>query len=369
MTRNIEKRLGLIIGLHRNKKVKQGHSEFKQIQFIKSDLKHPYEGVSLNENVCSLATLSRIENGKHQHDYMLIEYFLRKLDIQYRIKESIYQKERLHLRNISLAFGYAPIHKLHELMISCEQFYVENHDDVLLAFDHQVFRFIDRFFRLKRADRKEFDHLLKIFDAIDPCLQDWILGSGLWLKQTHPDFWDLEICQKYIDRTKHVIESHISSDIKDNILDFKFNHFFNIFHNDSWFINELQAFSSQNDLDLIEPHYHSEMTFCLQIANQNKHTKNGHSKLYHALHTYTQLCPISKIKYLSDTLIDLLIHEPYPKSITRIISQNALTLCQTQKSYKPLIKLIELHLENDLKNLTLSSIFHHYVKENKPTTF
>lgn len=222
---------------------------------------------------------------------------------------------------------------------------------------------------MKRAERKEYDHLLKIFDVIDPCLQDWILGSGLWLKQTHPDFWDLEVCHKSIERTKNVIENQISSDMKDNILHLKFNQFFKIFHNDSWFTHELKAFLGQNDLSLVESHHQSEMASCIQIANQKKCTKNGHSKLFHALHTYDLMCPISKIRYLSDTLIDLLIHEPYPKSITRIISQNALILCQTQKSYKPLIKLIELHLENDLKNLTLSSIFHHYVKENKPTTF
>jgi hypothetical protein len=196
-------------------------------------------------------------------------------------------------------------------------------------------------------------------------MQEWILGSGWWLKQTHPDFWDLEVKPESFERIKRFMTNQKSSINKDKSLPFEFNRLVKVFHHESWLMQELKTLSKFHDLSLNHPHNQSEMAYCLEIVNHKKCTINGHSKLFHALQSYVHMCPISKMRFLSDTLIDLLIHEPYPKTITKIISQNALILCQTQKSYKPLIKLIELHLENDHQNLALTSLFHHYVKEIK----
>lgn len=317
MTRNIEKRLGMIIGITRKRKVKQGYSDFKQTQFIKTNAKHPFEGVSYDCNVCSLATLSRIENGKHQHDYVLIDYFLKKLDIHYRIKESVYQQEKFHLRNITFAFAYCSINKLNELMKTYEHFYQENQDDVLLMLDHQVFKFINRLFLLKRADRTEYDLLIEIFEVVNPYLQDWITVSGLWLKQIHPDFWDLEISSEKIELLKL---NQIIKNGDDNPMHIQFNPFIKKFHDASWVMHELKVLLGNKNHGLIYPHTLSELNHCLGIANQKSNIKNGHSKLFHALHAYVHMNPRAQIKYLSDHLIDLLMHEPYPKPITKTIS-------------------------------------------------
>ena len=364
MTRNIEKRLGMIIGIYRKRKVKQGYSDLKQTQFIKTNIKHPFEGVSLDCNVCSLATLSRIENGKHQHDYVLIDYFLKKLDIHYRIKESTYHLEKHHLKSITYAFAYTPINKLMDLMKSCELFYQENQDDVLLTLDHHVFKFINRLFLLKRADRSEYDHLLEIFEVVNPYLQDWITVSGLWLKQVHPDFWDLVISNE---KTELLELNQILRNGDGNLMHNQLNPCFKKFHDASWVMHELKVLLANKDHGLIYPHTLSELTHCLGIANQRSNEKIGHSKLFHALHAYVHMNPRAQIKYLSDHLIDLLIHEPYPKPITKLISQNALILCQTQKSYKPLKTSFKAYMYNRIgkfyRLFTCTSVCINNIKE------
>ncbi|KAF0226668.1 MAG: hypothetical protein FD133_1192 [Erysipelotrichaceae bacterium] len=185
--------------------------------------------------------------------------------------------------------------------------------------------------------------------------------SGLWLKQIHPDFWDLKISNEKIELLKL---NQILKNGDENPMHIQFNPFIKKFHDASWVMHELKVLLGNRDPRLIYPHTLSELTHCLGIANQKSNIKNGHSKLFHALHAYVHMSPRAQIKYLSDHLIDLLIHEPYPKPITKIISQNALILCQTQKSYKPLIKLLELHLENNHQNQPLSSIFNTYVNES-----
>ncbi len=361
MTRNIERRLGIIIGIYRKRKVKQGISNFKQTQFIKTEIKHPFEGVSLDSNVCSLATLSRLENGKHQHNYDLIEYFLKKLEIQYRIKESTYKIEKFRLKSITLAFAYSPVCKLTDLLMSCDKFYLENQDDVLLKLDHQAFKFMSKLVLLKRPDRIEYENLLEIYDAVDPYLQEWITESGFWLKHTHPDFWNLKVRHEKTKLFSHLKIHHLRLNKENGSSIIKTSPHFNRFHDSSWAMQELNIIMGQKEQCLVSPNILSEMTHCLEIVQHNSFTIKGHSKLFHALHTYIHMSSSEKIKYLSDHLIELLTHEPYPKPITKIISQNALILCQSQRSYKPLIRLLELHLENNQQNSALSSVFQLYV--------
>jgi hypothetical protein len=90
---SIEKRLGYLIGLKRRQYLKTDNA-YKQENFIKCDEQHSFAGCRPNTAVCSLATLSRLENGKHDNNHALLDFFLKKLHIHYKIRESMFKKKK-----------------------------------------------------------------------------------------------------------------------------------------------------------------------------------------------------------------------------------------------------------------------------------
>jgi len=189
---NIEKRLGILIGILRKKKLKAGNPAFKQESFIMTTTSSPFEGIKVDHCVCSLATLSRIENGKHQHDYELLDFFLKKLGIHYRIKESVQMLEGEYLAKISRYFINESIESFNELMSEFNAFCITNSEDALIDLDHQAFTFVISCLSNQPISRRTYDHLFEQLEVFHPIIKNWLISCTFLLKLTHPDFWSIE---------------------------------------------------------------------------------------------------------------------------------------------------------------------------------
>lgn len=350
MINDIEKRLGLLVGVLRKRKLKAGNPSFKQSTFIQTDRFNIFEGLKDKTNVCSLATLSRLENGKHHHDFALLDFFLKKLDCPYRIKESVLNQENHYLNQITNGFAYSSFLKLITLIETCDAFYQINLTDALLNLDYRAFRFVNKIIHDQHVTRTEYERLTGMIEILHPNLIDWMIGCGMWLKQTHPDFWDLKVINKpseFLDNCKlHFVLLSLGKESFPPL----YQPYYQPFHQESWALKQIKwcIRTMHPEGDVFGQDVVGETALCILIAQEVSSLTQGTSQLYHALLKFNSLeDPFERLSFLSSKLLDLLKHEPSPKPITKILSQNIVSTCQMGKSYKPLMKLIKLLNENN----------------------
>jgi len=351
---NIEKRLGILIGILRKKKLKAGNPAFKQESFIISTQLFKFEGVTINHRVCSLATLSRLENGKHQHDYELLDFFLKKLDIEYRIKESVHSEESEYLNKLSKSFTEGTTDQLKNLIIKFNKFCLTNSNDALIDNDYQCFQFISSCLSNQPISRKTYDHLLDQIEVFHPIIKEFFISCAYLLKLTHPDFWSIEKPKHLTDLIKRcriellLIKSgeqtfHPKSSRKDaigvNSLAYKY-------------LQEIILF------DYLDHHpkgiYAKEYNLCIQLATQETIDGKGFSLLFNVLEYFNGIQDQEvQLDYFTDKISDLLRCEPHPQRITKLMGQRILLLCQKTKTYKPLVNVVDLLSENKMEKLAL----------------
>ena len=347
---DIEIRLGLLVGVLRKRKLKAGDPAFIQSAFIQTNQFNRFEGLNDKANVCSLATLSRLENGKHHHDFALLDFFLKKLGCPYRIKESVLNQENHYLSQITHGFAYLSFPKLVTLIETCDTFYQMNLTDPLLNLDYRAFRFVNRIIHDQCVTRPEYERLTGMIDILHPTLNDWIVGCGMWLKQTHPDFWNLKVINKpseFLENCKlHFVLLSLGKESFPPLC----QPYYQPFHHESWALMQIKRCmrTMHSEIDVNEQDIKSEIALCILIAKERSSLTQGTSRLYHALLKFNALeDPFERLSFLSNSLLDLLKHEPSPKPITKIISQNIVSTCQMGRSYKPLMELITLLNENN----------------------
>ncbi len=348
-----EKRLGIMIGIARKRKLKAGQLDFKQQSFIQTSSIYKFEGIECGSNVCSLATLSRLENGKHNHDFALIDFFLKKLAIQYRVKESLLNQETILLNSIALFYDNSSQKSLETLWHNCELFFTANHQDVLLELDHKALIFIYRVIHKEKVDRQQFEDILAFSSVYHPYINDWFIGCGIWLKHHHPDFWDLNVKNRKF-------KSHFNMSLRSNNVRTSYPIQFMDYGKNPYQISE-GSFSLQtrNFLNYMTKVDHeekrerlSEAALCLLVVKGEHINSIGSSALFQALCVFNEMNESNRrLNFISETLFDLLSHEPPHKMITKHLSRHVIDLCQHTKTYKPLIRLVELLNENTVNNL------------------
>jgi hypothetical protein len=351
---NIEKRLGILIGILRKKKQKAGNPAFKQESFVLSTFESPFEGIKFNHSVCSLATLSRLENGKHHHDYELLDFFLRKLDIHYRIKESVQLQESEYLTKISRYFINESIEKFNELMSEFNSFCVTNTKDALIDLDHQAFIFVINCLTNQPISRRTYDHLFEQLEVFHPIIRNWLISCTFLLKLTHPDFWSIEKPSEVPDLIKLCSVELLLIKAGEH----SFHH--DSVRKDEMSINSL-AYNYLQEialLDYTDSHprgfYAKELNLCISLAAQESINEIGSSLLFNGLVYFNGIKdPDVQLAYFTDKISRLLTCEPYPQRITKLIGQRILLLCQHTKTYKPLISIVDLLIEksNEKKSL------------------
>jgi transcriptional regulator with XRE-family HTH domain len=355
---NIEKRLGILIGILRKKKLKAGNPAFKQESFIKSNDFSRFEGVELNHTVCSLATLSRIENGKHQHDYQLLDFFLKKLDIHYRIKESLQIQESEFLQRISIGFVEDNIDELKTIVGEFIEFCNLNSNDVLIQLDQQGFEFIIACLSNQPISRRTYDNLINQFEVFNPIIKNWLISCAYLLKRTHPDFWSIEkpntipdlikLCLIELHRIKLDVYSVHQSSLKAESLN----------------VNSL-AYEYLMEIALLDDTGHKpkglyakELNLCIKLAARETVNEKGSSLLFNVLDYFNGIKnPEVQLAYFTDKISDLLRSEPYPQQVTKLMGQRILLLCQETKTYKPLVNIVDLLSENNSVSKTLIQRF------------
>jgi len=350
---NIEKRLGILIGILRKKKLKAGDPAFKQQSFIESSVGFPFFGLKSGYSVCSLATLSRLENGKHAHDFALLDFFLKKLGIHYRIKESLLEKESNFLQKLSLCFTSQSKYELKKQAELCDHFYQSNLNDALIEVDYEAFTFVYNCMVNHPLSRKTYDQLVEQIEVFHPLIKDWLLGCGSLLRIIHPDFWTLPQTMTIPDFIQQLRIDHYLR--QNNLFSNKTeaSHLTN-YHEDCLAVTVLNAFSfvSQNSDDP-KGIFAEEMNLCIKLAVGIPNIKNGHSLLFEALKYFNSIQDSDlKLQYFNERLVGLLNHEPEPQRITKLLSQRILPICKETKTYKPLIQIVELLSENRKINRT-----------------
>jgi len=345
----IEKRLGLLIKIKRRKKLKSGDLSFKQDYFIRSNQNYRFEGIECGFNVCSLATLSRIENGKHKHDFALIDFFLKKLDINYRIKESILDKENELLSFFMFNLKHNPTH-LDSIFDTLDLFYNDHLNDDLLVLDKKAIDFIRCVLQHKPKQRKTFDYLYEMKGVYHPIIEDCLIGCGLWLKLIHPDFWDIHLIEH---GSEHLFEFKHHKVNQKIVYLYPLNRPritpYSVSKRTTYFINAMIQISQAKK----EPVNETEL--CLGLIHGHPLPHKGSSKLFKALSTYKELEKSNyQLEYVSGTIFSLLRHEPLHKVITRHLCPELVILCQNTKTYKPLITLVELLSENQINSTILT---------------
>jgi hypothetical protein len=355
---NIEKRLGILIGILRKKRLKAGNPAFKQESFIKTSDVSRFEGVELNHTVCSLATLSRIENGKHQHDYQLLDFFLKKLDIQYRIKESLQIQEMEFLQRISIGFVEDNVDELKTIVAEFIDFCNLNSNDVLIQRDQQGFEFIIACLSNQPISRRTYDNLIDQLEVFNPVIKNWLISCAYLLKRTHPDFWSIEKPIPIPDLIKLcLIELHrIKSDV--------YSVHQNSLKTESINENSL-AYECLMELTLLDDReygskglYAKELNLCIKLAARETVDEKGTSLLFNVLDYFNVIKnPEVQLAYFTDKISDLLKCEPYPHRVTKLMGKRILLLCQETKTYKPLVNIVDLLSENNSVSQTLLQRF------------
>lgn len=347
MSRTIEMRLGYLIGFLRRQRLNAGDCSYKQENFIKCDADHPFDGIALGRKVCSLTTLSRLENGKLQNSYALMDFFLSKLGIRYRIKESQLELESRLLNRITSGFASLPQAQLMHHIETLSEFYLEHKDDILSLFNLQVVSFTKGVILNQNLQRQSYDALMVKFDLYPTLLQQWLLDCGAYLKQSHPDFWDLSITQMRF-QTQRIHQLYqimyrygepeswiILKTLIPNL------------NEESLVINKLKEQVSQIKASPENVLFISELRLCLLLAQEIDLTQEGTSALFVALKHFRDTSDSQEKLFLFETvLIGLLKHEPQPRTISKALSRRVLSLCKRAKSYKPLTKLVDLLNEN-----------------------
>lgn len=351
---NIEKRLGILIGILRKNKLKAGNPAFKQESFIMTTYSSPFEGIKADHSVCSLATLSRIENGKHQHDYELLDFFLKKLDIHYRIKESIQSLENEYLTKISRYFINESIEAFNELMSEFNTFCVLNSEDALIDLDHQAFTFVISCLSNQPISRRTYNHLFEQLEVFHPIIKNWLISCAFLLKLTHPDFWSIEKPIEVPDLIKLCRVELLLIKAGEH----SFHHV--SMRKDEMSLNSL-AYNYLQEIALLDysdchpkGFYAKELNLCISLAAQESINEKGTSLLFNGLEYFNEIKdPEVQLAYFTDKISHLLTCEPYPQRITKLIGQRILLLCQHTKTYKPLTNIVDLLIEKSNEKHTL----------------
>lgn len=347
MSQPIEMRLGYLIGYLRRQRLNDGDCSYKQENFIKCDADYPFEGIASGRKVCSLTTLSRLENGKLQNSYALMDFFLGKLGIRYRIKETLLELDTRLLNRITSGFASLPQSQLMLHIETLSDFYLEHMDDVLFRYNHQVVSFAKAAILNQNPRRQAYDALMEKFDLYPTSLQHWLLDCGAHLKQSHPDFWDLSVDHKAF-LAKKIHQLHqimLRYDEPESFIILK--SLIPNLNEDSLVINKLKEQVSQIKDSPENLSFLSESRLCLLIAQEIDLAQKGDSALFMALKQFKD-SPDSqeKLCLFETVLIDLLKHEPQPRAISKALSRRVLSLCKRTKSYKPLTRLVDLLNEN-----------------------
>lgn len=349
---SLEKRLGFLIGIKRRKKLLLGDIAFKQENFIKVTKKHPFTGCATGSVVCSLATLSRLENGKHDLNHALLDFFLIKLDSRYKIKESVHEEEENLLKQINHSITLKPAETFWLQLDDLVQFYAHYENDILIMSDAKAINFIRRVFRNTVVSREEYEEIAIMMNVCHPIIKRLFLGCGMWLKQIHPDFWTL------IDDPKSVyfIEIGKTIQIKRNLeklgIDDASGSLLHQVHPQSLASFKLEKLMRLQHRPLTIHHDFiiTESELCLSILMQHPLLTEGNSKLYIALSQWLLLQdPQTKLDDLENEITTMLIHEPHPKPITKALSILIVKLCQTSKTYKPLVTILSLYHGNSVQ--------------------
>ena len=349
MIGSIEKRLGYLIGLKRRERLLQGNNAYKQENFIKCDEQYPFEGCKPQTVVCSLATLSRLENGKHDNNHALLDFFLKKLDIQYKIRESVFEKEEQVLNRITSGFSSIPMDDLIVQLKELKQFFSKFKDDPLISLDDQADSFIRAVLTKQAVTRQDYQALIDCEGALHPMIKDWLFGCGQWLKLNHPDFWDLKTDLGSFGFAEVIKNVRILRNIGDLDNEPFLASLVNRFHPQSIAMHKLEKMMDRvhDRLTPSENELMEEYDLCLMMIRNNKVVQEGHSELYRVLYRYVSITePRARLDCLSDEVFPLLSHEPSPKLISIALSKAMLKLCQQSKSYKPLTVLVTLLSEN-----------------------
>ncbi len=356
MTHTIEKRLGHLIGVLRRERLSTGDCAFKQENFIKSTLEHPFEGVHIGKTVCSLTTLSRLENGRLLHSYALLDYFLNKLGVRYRIRETLLEKENDVLNRITSGFASLTQNQVLKLIDDLSAFYALYHDDILFRYNHQVINFAKAAILNNDPQRQVYDDLVHRLDLYPPLMQQWLLDCGACLKQSHPEFWDLSIDRSgfQADRISRIHQTLLRYEEEEYLVMLKT--LIPNLNEDSLIISKLKEHAVQIKSPLQSQPDSLEYRLCLLSARDLKVAQEGNSRLFHALKRFREaLNPQDKLIVFETQLVDLLKQEPSPKVISKALSLRVLSLCKGAKSYKPLISIVQLLNENDIKIDSLST--------------
>jgi hypothetical protein len=358
MTQTIEKRLGYLIGYLRRERLNNGDFAFKQENFIKSDLDHPFEGVLIGNKVCSLTTLSRLENGRVQHSYALLDYFLSKLGLRYKIKESLLEKENDVLNRIISGFASLTQNQVLKDIDALSAFYTINKDDILFRYNLQVVNFAKAAILNDHPQRQIYDDLVQRLELYPALLQQWLIDCGTCLKQSHPDFWDLSLDHPgfQAERIRSIHNTMLCYEEQESMVILK-----TLIPNlkeDSLIITKLKEHAIQIKTPLQSQTASLEYRLCLLSAHDLKVTQEGTSTLFHALKRYREaMNPQAKLILFETQLLDLLKQEPPPKVISKALSLRVLRLCKRAKSYKPLTSIVQLLNENEIEMKSLSSDF------------
>jgi len=100
--------------------------------------------------------------------------------------------------------------------------------------------------------------------------------------------------------------------------------------------------------------YAKELNLCISLAARDNINEKGSSLLFNGLEYFNGIKdPEVQLAYFTDKISYLLTSEPYPQRITKLIGQRILLLCQHTKTYKPLINIVDLFIENSIEKQAL----------------
>jgi len=347
---SIEKRLGFLIGFKRREKLSEGDLAYKQENFILCDDKHPFDGCIHGTQVCSLATLSRLENGKHDNNHALLDFFLKKLGYNYRIRESVYEQENEYLNRIAFGFSSSPKELFKTDQDALTSFFNRYHEDLLISYDIVIDRFINRVMLNQSVSRQDYEAMMKIRGIVHPLISNWLHECGLLLKQIHPDFWDIKVEANDFVFSKAVKIIKNLRKIRNLDHELVIMSFYQRFHPQSMAISFLDTLirNVHGEIGKTPEEALTESELCLLIIKGIPIKRVGKSALYNALLIYEDIKDgRDKLDYLSNDIIPILSKEPTPKLISIALSEDVLNLCQNLKTYKPLVAFVTLLSENE----------------------
>lgn len=340
MNQSIEKRLGHLIGHLRRKRLLAGDPEYKQENFIRSSGQFPFAGLAEGCAVCSLATLSRLENGRHCNHYALLDYFLNKLAIRYRIRESVFEREDQLLSRITSSLTLIPLNELKIMLDELADFYHEYREDPLLDLDAKALQAMTQILSQGKLERDDYDALAVLAPLWHPLLQQWWNGCATWLSLTHPDFWDLKPSKSVF--FAHILHHHPFSQrihaasLGQLVADRHSN------------LGHPSMIGSDHRIWL-------ESELCLLSANALEIPVEGNSRLFEALQRFNGLNrPQAKLHLFETEIFFLLVDEPLSRPISKAVGRRIIELCQSTKTYKPLVNLVLLLSEKERHQTSLT---------------